>query len=82
MRLYGKIGGLPLPFPLNPNNACGNYGFSCPVKANESKQLRISLPVQRTFPRLAVTVQLNLLDEKNRPIVCVEFPAKIVSSNA
>lgn len=64
---------------MNPEDACGNYGFDCPIYEGETKTLRLSLPIQESYPKLSFTVQLKLVDEKKKPIVCVEFPARIVA---
>lgn len=81
MEIYGKIGHVPIPFVIKPDNACGNYGFDCPVAADKEEKLKVSLPVLRTYPKLSITVQLYLADEKRRPIICIEFPARIVDDS-
>lgn len=71
---------MPIPFIISPDNACGNYGFNCPVGPNEEKRLKISLPILRAYPKLALDAKLYLNDEKQQPIICVEFPIKIVDA--
>lgn len=72
----GKIG-IWIPFLLKPDQACGNYGFDCPVKANEKKTLKISLPIQRSWPKLKVDIRVKLLDENKNLIICFTLPARI-----
>lgn len=68
---------MPVPFNINPDKACGNYGFDCPLKAGESYKFHLSLPILRTYPKINVDVIMKLVDENNSPIVCVEIPAII-----
>lgn len=81
VKVYGKVGFIPLPLALNPEDACGNYGFDCPIDAGETNTLRLSLPIRETYPKFSITVQLKLFDEKKVPILCIEFPAKIVDNS-
>lgn len=81
MEIYGKIyGRIPIPFRIKPDNACGNYGFDCPVAENQEENLKIAMLIRQSYPKIPVTIQLYLSDEKKRPIICVEFPAKIVDA--
>lgn len=77
VKIFGVLGPVKIPFSLEPSNACGNYGFDCPVAAGTKESLKISLPVLRTYPSLSLKVELRLLNEHNAPIVCIRFPAKI-----
>lgn len=80
VELYGKIAFVPIRFNLPASDACGNYGFNCPVGPHEKKSLKISIPVLKQYPTLYVTVQLKMLNENKRPIVCIEFPARIIDA--
>jgi len=72
------IGAVPIPFPINPDQACGHYGFDCPLKTGNKYTLTISLPVKNEYPKMKVGVRLILDDEKNKEkIVCTKFPAQI-----
>lgn len=79
VKIYGMLGPVKLPFNLQPSNACGNYGFDCPVREHSDQTLRLSLPVLRTYPSLSLKIELDLLNESGSPIVCIQFPAKIQS---
>lgn len=80
MSIFGKVFGIKLPFPLDgPKDACGNYGFDCPVKVGDHYQLKLTMPVHTSYPSIPVTVRFELKDERENYIVCVEFPVKIVS---
>lgn len=80
IEIYGKIALIPIRFNLPKSDACGNYGFDCPLGAHEKKSLKISLPILSQYPTLSVTVQIKMLNENKRPITCIEFPAKIVNA--
>lgn len=77
VEIYGKVAFIPIKFNMPENNACGKFGFDCPIGPNERKTLEISLPIMKQYPSLSVTVQLKLLNENKQPIACIEFPAKI-----
>lgn len=74
----GKFAFIPVSFSLYPTDACGNYGFDCPVEANQLEKLQLNLPIFRGYPTLSLDARLNMVDEQGRVIVCVKFPAKIV----
>lgn len=77
MKLAGKLKSLPVPFHINPDNACGNYGFECPLEPNQTYKLKMSMPILRTYPKIDVAVFMRLLNEKGDLIGCVEMPARI-----
>jgi len=77
VKLAGKLSHLPVPFFIKPDNACGNYGFDCPLEPNKAYKFRLSLPILRTYPKRNVDVLLRLLDESDNEIVCVEIPVRI-----
>lgn len=79
VEVYGKIAFVPIRFNLPVSDACGNYGFDCPISPHQKKTLKISIPVLQQYPTLYVTVQLKMLNENKRPVVCVEFPARIIN---
>lgn len=77
MKVTGKLNHLPVPFHVNPDNACGNYGFSCPLEEGKPYKFKLSLPILRTYPKIHVDVFLRLVDEKGVVIACAEMPAQI-----
>lgn len=77
VKIFGVLGPVKLPFNIQPSNACGNYGFNCPVEARTQESLNISLPVLNSYPSLSLKVELSLLNENHSPILCVRFPARI-----
>lgn len=68
---------LPVPFHVNPDNACGNYGLDCPLEAGKPYKFKMTLPILRTYPKINVDVFLRLVDEKGDIISCIDMPARI-----
>lgn len=77
VKVAGKLSHLPVPFHVNPDNACGNYGFDCPLEAEKPYKFKMTLPILRTYPKVNVDVFLRLIDEAGEVIACVEIPARI-----
>lgn len=77
VKVAGKLNALPVPFHVNPDNACGNYGFNCPLDAGKPYKFQLTLPILRTYPKINVDVFVRLVDEKGDILACVEMPARI-----
>jgi len=75
--LHGIINGIPIPFNINPSNACGIYNLSCPLQPGQNYELEIDLPIRDEYPAWSLTVQLKLQDDHKKDILCFRFPAKI-----
>lgn len=77
VKIAGKLNKLPVPFHVNPDTACGNYGFDCPLEAGKPYKFKMSMPILRTYPQINVEVFIRLLDEKGDIIACAAMPARI-----
>lgn len=77
MKAAGKLSTLPVPFVIKPDNACGNYGFDCPLEADKNYKFNLTLPIMRSYPKINVDVFVHLVDDKGRVLACVELPAQI-----
>lgn len=77
MKAAGKLSTLPVPFIIKPDNACGNYGFDCPLEADKSYKFNLTLPIMRSYPKINVDVFVHLVDDKGQVLACVELPAQI-----
>lgn len=77
VKLAGKLNNLPVPFHVNPDSACGNYGFECPLEAGKAYKFKMTMPILRTYPKINVDVVMRLLDQQGNVITCVELPAQI-----
>lgn len=78
VKVSGKLSTLPVPFLVNPDNACGNYGFDCPLEADKLYKFKLTLPILRSYPKVPVGVNLRLIDEKGQDLSCIEIPALII----
>lgn len=72
------MGPLAFTFPLKPDDPCGVDGFNCPVDAQKTQKLQISVAISKAYPRVGATVVLEMFDELKRPLICLSFPAKLV----
>ena len=77
VKIAGKLSRLPIPWSVKPDEACGNYGFECPLEPNKAYKFKLTVPVLRTYPQLNVNVFLRLVDEADNVLACVEIPARI-----
>lgn len=75
--MNGKLNALPIPFQVNPDKACGNYGFDCPLEADKDYKFKLTMPILRSYPRVNVDVNLRLIDEKNEIVGCIDIPTVI-----
>lgn len=75
--MHGKVGPVPIPFPISPDNACGNWGVTCPIEKGKSYSLKLTMPILPAYPKIPVTVKLELVDGNGKDFFCREFPAKI-----
>lgn len=71
------LGSIPIPFPLEPANACGNWGLKCPLVAGTKYTMKVQVPIQESYPEVSVGVRMQLLDDNKKAIICTKFPAKI-----
>ncbi|RWS27968.1 hypothetical protein B4U80_09544 [Leptotrombidium deliense] len=77
VKIQGILAGIPFPFPLSPEDACGNYGVKCPLNNGDKNTLSLKVPVKKEYPPVSVKVRFQLIDSSNQDLFCVEFPVKI-----
>ena len=77
IKVTGYLGPIPNNFPINPPEACGNWGLTCPLVSGNKYTLKLTLPIDKSYPGVPVTVKLQLLDNNSNNIICTKFPAKI-----
>lgn len=75
--MAGWLSKLPVPFIVNPDLACGNYGFQCPLEPGKTYKFALTLPILRTYPKSNVNIFVRLVNEKDNVIGCIELPAWI-----
>ncbi|CAD1473096.1 unnamed protein product, partial [Heterotrigona itama] len=74
-----EVGIIHTPFPLPEQNACRNLvNGQCPLQKGESATYLLKMPVEKSYPKISLTIQLSLVDENNNSQVCFRIPAKVV----
>ena len=81
IRIHGIIADFPVPFPVRPDNACGNWGMSCPLQEGNQHSLELQMPVRRAYPRIPLTVEMKLVSETDETLFCTQFPARIMRAD-
>ncbi|XP_050462064.1 NPC intracellular cholesterol transporter 2 homolog a-like [Cataglyphis hispanica] len=80
VRVYGILMlDIPIPFPFDKPDVCKdpNDGVNCPLHKDQEYNYTTSLFVQKKFPSVNVQIKWELVDEDDKNIVCIEFPAKV-----
>ncbi|KAK3912615.1 Ecdysteroid-regulated 16 kDa protein [Frankliniella fusca] len=76
-KVHGIIAGLEMPFELKHPDACKDTGLVCPLAPGQHTYT-YSIFVDKSKPKLRhVDVKWELLNEFNKPLVCVLIPARI-----
>ncbi|KAG9511363.1 hypothetical protein GZH46_00059, partial [Fragariocoptes setiger] len=77
VRMQAMIGPFKIPFPVRPEEACGNHGFECPLLANTKYNFNIELPIKSSYPLLSGSIIFRLLDHQdntlNEPIESINI---------
>uniref|UniRef100_A0A182NJY2 MD-2-related lipid-recognition domain-containing protein n=1 Tax=Anopheles dirus TaxID=7168 RepID=A0A182NJY2_9DIPT len=74
--------GVTAPFELPADRAAAcNWllNAQCPVSANEDITYRLSMPVLLIYPRVSLTVEINLVDDDGQSLACFMLDARVVS---
>ena len=74
--LKGKIGPLWIPFPLSVKNVCTAAVGSechCPLEKGGTYVASKTIPVSTTFPQIKVEISVQLQNQKDHDVSCVEF---------
>ncbi len=51
--VHGKIGGIPIPFPLDNPNGCKDSGLKCPMKNGDDGQYKTAIFVKSAYPKVS-----------------------------
>lgn len=74
-----QLGEIHMKYPLPQQNAClGLVNAECPLDKGEHVTYKLKMPVEKFYPKVSMTIQLELLDDSNQSQVCVKIPAKVV----
>ncbi|KAG6800907.1 NPC intracellular cholesterol transporter 2 [Apis mellifera caucasica] len=73
------LGNSHMQYPLPEQNACKNLvNGQCPLQSGQAATYYLKMPVLKAYPKVALTIQLSLVDENNNSEVCFKIPAKVV----
>jgi hypothetical protein len=59
------------------SNACGNWNIKCPLTNGNNYELKVSMPILSSYPKIKVDVRVALLDSGNKKLICQQFPVQI-----
>ncbi|XP_053399245.1 NPC intracellular cholesterol transporter 2-like [Mercenaria mercenaria] len=76
--LHGGLGFLQVPFPLNPENACGK-NVPCPIEAGKTYLYNNTMTCPDFAPSLRVAAKWEIKDENQKDIFCFATALQIVS---
>lgn len=74
--VHGKIGGIPLPFPLPNADGCKS-NIKCPVTKGTENLYKAKIPVSSHYPKVQVVVEWELKDDQSNDVFCFLIPAVI-----
>ncbi|KXJ82923.1 NPC intracellular cholesterol transporter 2 homolog a-like [Aedes albopictus] len=79
--VYATALGLTIPFemPSDRQDACEWLdGSKCPLSAGEDVRYQLRLPVEKSYPPIAVEVELRLVDQDEQIVSCFSVQGKVV----
>ncbi|XP_052273085.1 NPC intracellular cholesterol transporter 2-like [Dreissena polymorpha] len=77
--VHGVLSGVPVPFSIPDANACNGIVEKCPISPNNNYTFKASMPVKSIYPSLRLVVRYEIQDPSGTDVICIEFPAAIVS---
>ena len=79
LSIFGIISGKEVPFSVNSNDHCkAAIKGGCPLARGKSYTYKNSIQVLSQYPAISVSVRYQLNDVAGKPVLCVQWPAKIV----
>ncbi|CAL7949793.1 unnamed protein product [Xylocopa violacea] len=74
-----QLGSISSPYPLPEQNACKSLiSGQCPLEKGERATYLLKMPVEKAYPKVSLTIQLSLVDERKNSQACFRIPAKVV----
>ncbi|OAD60365.1 Protein NPC2 like protein [Eufriesea mexicana] len=74
-----ELGNVHMDYPFPEQNACKNLATGqCPLEKGEPVSYYLKMPIEKSYPRISLTIQFSLVDEHNKSQVCIRIPAKVV----
>ncbi|OWT43136.1 Npc2-like protein [Pochonia chlamydosporia 170] len=77
IKITASVGIASLNFPLSPAEACGNWGLKCPAPAGSPQALMVEVPIDSSYPKIKVGVELQLVTSQGEKLICKSFPVEI-----
>ena len=77
MALHGYVSFVWVPFPISEPSVCDDSEGSeckCPLTAGENYIASKTVPIASYFPSMNVKISVELKDQDDNDITCVEFP--------
>ncbi|XP_039254592.2 NPC intracellular cholesterol transporter 2-like [Styela clava] len=85
-KIYGVLGGVPVPFPFDHPDACEDSGLNCPLQNATKATYTATLPIKSEYPAIKLYVKWELVDNdkenSGQDLTCVEIPVAVVASNS
>jgi Niemann-Pick C2 protein len=75
--VHGVIATIPVPFHVPNPDACKNSGLECPLIAGKEYHYSTTIPVLKSYPKMALSVKWELVTDKNQDTICIIIPAQI-----
>ncbi|XP_071972957.1 NPC intracellular cholesterol transporter 2 [Engystomops pustulosus] len=76
--VHGKIGGIPIPFPLPEADGCKS-GISCPLKNGVTYTYLTKMDINPQYPNIKLVVEWELRDANNKDLFCWLIPVEITN---
>ena len=84
LKIEGELNGKRVPFNAQADNHCVTAinemksQSKCLLKRNEKYHYKFGMDIKEEYPTVSVTVHYSLMF-KGKPILCFNFPARIVN---
>lgn len=74
--IHGILGPLEVPFPVPQETDCPT-SVTCPIQPDELYTYQGSFPVEAYYPEISVKMKLELRDDAEKDLVCLEVPVRV-----
>ncbi|XP_076299689.1 NPC intracellular cholesterol transporter 2 isoform X2 [Lasioglossum baleicum] len=73
------IGSISTAYQLPEQNACKSLvNGECPLDKGERVTYKLQMPIEKIYPKIALTIQLSLVDGNGKSQACIKIPSKVV----
>lgn len=80
LSIHGILSGKEVPFSVDDTEHCKRAikDGKCPLVRNKTYKYQNSITVLKQYPAITVTIRYQINDLNGKPLLCVQWPAKIV----